>query len=115
MDYMQNEVQKMTKSPEEIKKGLACHAENGLQCLNCSECVYHGKGARPCRIAIHEDAIGYIEELEARISLMKIQMRGDCGCCAYNKRPLHQPPCSECMCFPTRPKWEYEGLPEIDA
>lgn len=107
----------MTKSPEEIKKGLACHAENGLQRLNCSECVYHGKGARPCRIAVHEDAIAYIEQLEERICLMMIQMRGDCGCCLHRDAPENAEICMDCLNKTQlgETNWEYEGLPEIDA
>jgi hypothetical protein len=58
-----------------------------------------------------QDARAYINELEERISLMKIQMRGDCGCCKYKAE--EDEPCVSCVMNESKPAWEYEGLPEL--
>ena len=51
----------MSKSPDEIKKGLECCIES-----TCEPCCPYGN-ASYCKFAIHllEDAIGYIRQLEA--------------------------------------------------
>lgn len=59
------------------------------------------------------EALAYIEQLEETISLMKIQMRGDCGTCR-NKDALAT--CDRCLSRKEyHPLWEYEGLPEVKA
>lgn len=98
------------KTPEEIKKGLACHMDGLGPFKPCSDCTYHGKGLKPCRIAVHEDALAYMEQLEERIALMMIQMKGDCGVCKHRGKPDR---CNECLAKYGRPLWEYEGLPEV--
>ena len=54
------------KSPDEIKKGLRCPAWVRNHHLPCSECDYHGRDKPPCAIAVHEDALAYIQQLEAQ-------------------------------------------------
>ena len=56
------------KTPEEIKKAMACHANPRGFVLPCSDCSYHGRYFPPCRIACHEDALTYINQLEERIA-----------------------------------------------
>lgn len=53
--------------PENIKKGLACFAQDRSYMLPCSDCDYHGQGKPPCRKAVHEDALALIEQLEAQV------------------------------------------------
>lgn len=106
----------MSKTPEESKR-----IKNGLMvCSNseetCEGCPYkpEKKEALACSSGImKKEALEYINELEERINLMLIQMRGDCGCCAYKGRPSYKSPCTECLCGENRPKWEYEGLPDV--
>lgn len=100
------------KTPEQIKKGLVCPVRERGTLLDCSNCTYHGKNLKPCRIAVSDDALAYIELLEEQIALMKIQMRGDCGVCRH--RDSKGEPCASCMIGAgSRPNWEYEGLPEL--
>lgn len=98
------------KTPEEIKSGLECWA-NDSGCTG-SSCPYGGILA--CEKKIGKDALEYINELEARISLMLIQMRGDCGVCKHrNEWPSEGSPCNKCAVKDGHPLWEYEGLPEL--
>lgn len=90
------------KTPEEIKEALrrglvvSYDRKNLLYIIICQE-----------KIAI--DALTYIDQLEERISLMLIQMRGDCGVCKH--RDEENGPCDTCMHDEDRHGWEYEGLP----
>lgn len=101
-------------TPEEIKKGLACPVQKRSSLLECSECAYHGRDMTPCRTAVHDDAIAYIEQLEEQVTLMKLQMRGDCGTCKH--RDEYETTCKVCCDaeFGYHPQWEYEGLPEVE-
>ena len=96
------------KTPDEIKKSLFCCSVN----RSCNKCPLF-ETAPYCINNVMKDALCYIEQLEERIALMLIQMRGDCGCCAYKGRPSYKSPCTECLCSENRPKWEYEGLPDV--
>lgn len=72
---------------------------------------------------VANDAMTYIEQLEERIQLMLIQMKGDCGVCKHrlDERKLDDkqlgcrlsPACYECLKKDGREMWEYEGLPEL--
>lgn len=101
------------KAPEEIKKGLA-HC--GKPCMTNEHgcCPYYAD----CLIGVNrlrliKDALAYITQLEETISLMKIQMRGDCGCCAHGKNG-DMTLCNKCLTEKEyHPLWEYEGLPEV--
>lgn len=72
--------------------------------------------------ALHELVEKY-KQLEEQISLMKLQMKGDCGCCKHrnDERKLDDkqfgcrlsPVCYECLKKDGREMWEYEGLPEV--
>lgn len=96
------------KTPEEIKKALACPVCVRDYLLGCSDCVYHGRELPPCLPAMHQDAIDCIQQLEEQIDLMKIQMQGDCGVC----KNWNSDKCDECLTQTGHPLWEYEGLPE---
>lgn len=47
---------------EKVLIGLKCLGGDGHQ-PRCSDCPYHGKGKKPCRIAICEDATRLLEEV----------------------------------------------------
>lgn len=97
------------KSPKEIKIGLACE-------VNCFSCPYFRgmKDKSDCGGAAAKDALAYIAQLEETISLMMIQMRGDCGCCLHG-RDGSKERCNKCLTSRKtyHPLWEYEGLPEV--
>ena len=59
------------------------------------------------------DAKAVIEQLEERIDLMMIQMRGDCGCCQYRAEPGNSEICMDCLnkAQHGETNWVYEGLP----
>lgn len=92
------------KTPEEIKESLRRCARF---CHDIKNCEYNI--IIPEAVAI--DAITYIEQLEERIDLMLIQMRGDCGTCKH--RSEDNGPCNSCVLDENRPAWEYDGLPDI--
>lgn len=105
------------KTQEEINKikaGLECCSADECHGAN-DECPYHENCI--CVIIMAGQARAYINELEERISLMMIQMRGDCGVCKYRYNPAikNDDPCTSCLPFPDKPKWEYEGLPEVKS
>ncbi len=100
------------KTPGEIKKGLKyCGSGNDCsdECPYYAECLFYDDNA------LEHDSLSYIAQLEETICLMKIQMRGDCGCCKHGgdgdmKR------CNECLLSREyHPLWEYEGLPEVEV
>lgn len=107
------------KTPEEIKNGLNCC--RFTVCPDCLDCPYHDD--KCCKISVKKDALAYIEQLEEQISLMKLQMKGDCGVCKHrnDERKLEDkqlgcrisPACYECLKKDGRDMWEYEGLPDL--
>ena len=99
------------KTPKEIKSALRmCESWE----KNCEKCPYKPmKRALSCSAEMKRDSLAYIKRLEERIALM-IHMHGDCRCCAYVETPYYESPCSECIQSPSRPMWEYEGLPEVE-
>lgn len=104
------------KTPEEIKKGLeVCTRDGNEKLTECEGCPYGVDGQFICAITqMMKDALAYISQLEETISLMKIQMRGDCGCCKHGKVNMKR--CNECLASREyHPLWEYEGLPEVNA
>lgn len=100
------------RTPEEIKKALACPVQERSDHLECSDCAYHGKDLTPCRIAVHEDALAYMEQLEYENMAMKIQRRGDCGVCKHSGVQIGAEPCASCVLEKDRPAWEDVGLPD---
>ena len=78
-------------------------------------------------IPVNADALRELVEkykqLEERIQLMLIQMKGDCGVCKHrtDERKVEDgqlgcrlsPACYECLKKDGRSMWEYEGLPEL--
>ena len=85
-------------------------------CESCpynGECTPEGKPDQP-----GWDALLYIQQLEETITLMKIQMHGDCGVCKHRtgfdmEGAIMSQKCYECVRKESRPHWEYEGLPEV--
>ena len=103
------------KTPKEIKEALECHVAY-RKCAD--ECPYENSGnlvTHDCIQNMVKDAYAYIQQLEERIDLMKLQMRGDCGTCKY--RDEYGETCQECFfAIPVyHPNWEYEGLPGEDT
>lgn len=105
------------KSPEEIKRALEyCNMLTNRKniCESCpynGECTETGMPGQP-----GWDALLYIQQLEERIDLMKLQMRGDCGTCRFRLSISDR--CHDCMeggDDPYHPLWEYEGLPGEDT
>lgn len=102
------------KTPEEIKRGLRlCQSEHFIygQCpyaINCDDCAMTDGF-----VALKDDALSYIEQLEEEKALMLIQMNGDCGCCKHKEE--RGAVCAECLEKQQRNEsnWEYEGLPEV--
>lgn len=99
------------KTPEEIKESMR-------QCYGwlegtgrCDKCQYNDLDLYACGRKLTGDALAYIEQLEERIDLMMIQMRGDCGCCKH--RNAKEEPCRSCLNEEDSPYWQYEGLPVI--
>ena len=106
------------KTPQEIKTWMEYCASH-----QCPGCPYDKKF---CSTNMVIDAGRFlIERLEEQISLMKIQMKGDCGCCKHrnDERKIVDgqlgcrlsPVCYECLNKDGRPRWEYEGLPEVKS
>ena len=48
---------------EKVLIGLKCLGGDGHQ-PRCSDCPYHGKGLKPCRIAICEDAAFLLQRMQ---------------------------------------------------
>lgn len=92
------------KTPDDIKLGMKQCYTTGMSCHGCPY-----EKCDECNDILAGDALDYIEQLEERISLMKIQMRGDCGTCKH--REEEDGPCNSCVINETRPSWEYEGIP----
>ena len=56
------------KTPDEIKKGLACIS---VEHQGCAECPYRFSG--DCDAAATSDALAYVQQLEADLEIAKIQ------------------------------------------
>lgn len=103
------------KKPEEIKIALRICVQHDRN--KCDECPYDKKCGRK-DVGLLQDAIAYIQQLEETITLMKVQMHGDCGVCKHRtgfdiEGAIMSRLCYECLRKETRPNWEYEGLPEL--
>lgn len=104
----------MRKSEEPKESLYACFVKK-----SCAGCDYiRDIGGIGCLIDLCADAKAYIEQLEEQITLMKIQMHGDCGVCKHRtgfdiEGAIMSQRCYECLRKETRPNWEYEGLPEL--
>ena len=106
------------KTPEEIKQALKlCYVETEhvsdkpWPIRACVKCPYEHL-ADDCNDTLAKDALATITQLEETISLMMIQMRGDCGCCKHGRDMAW---CNRCLTSREdyHPLWEYEGLPEV--
>lgn len=103
------------KTPEELKESMdACFVQG-----SCAGCHYNCDcGGLVGVVHMCKDAKAYIEQLEEQITLMQLQMHGDCGVCKHRggfdvQGAIMSQRCYECMIKETRPNWEYEGLPEV--
>lgn len=95
------------KTPEEIKTGMQRYINAGSGVCLLDEC--------PLDSDVLSDALTYIHQLEETIMLMKLQMRGDCGCCKHG-RDGDMATCNKCLTMREyHPLWEYEGLPEVES
>lgn len=110
------------KSPEEIKKALECCGA-GNRCATPCPFADDSSNIISCTNMLAREARTCIEQLEEQISLMKLQMKGDCGVCKHrnDERKLDDkqlgcrlsPACYECLKKDGRDMWEYEGLPSL--
>ena len=102
------------KKSEEIKKAVKLCVEN-KECAG-NDCPYFE--VTKCGEALFKDILPFIEQLEETISLMKVQMHGDCGVCKHRtgfdvEGAIMSQKCYQCLKKESRPNWEYEGLPEL--
>ena len=67
---------------EDIKKGLACHADRHAQWLHCSECEWHGPGKPPCAEAVPKAAIELIEQLKRERDAAIADLKDSAACFA---------------------------------
>lgn len=97
------------KTPEEIKKALTCPVCEQDFLLGCSCCSYHGRGKPPCLPEMHDNALTYIQQLEAeRDALLKVACRySGCYECKHYHNPSEQPPCIDCGVLGKN--WEWRG------
>lgn len=100
------------KTSEEIVKAVECCFSNRNMCNQCPYHELHSFVTDDCIMALKADIVICILQLEEQNSLMKVQMRGDCGVCRH--RDSNGEPCASCMMGAgSHPNWEYEGLPEL--
>lgn len=101
------------KTDEEIKLGLELCCQDGN--VSNGKCPY-GRDCEECDSdgiqRLKADALALINRLEEENMCLKIQMRGDCGCCKHKEVEFGFEPCDSCIDKPDRPAWEYEGIPE---
>ena len=112
------------KTHEEIKKALECCGA-GKRCATPCPFADDSSNIISCTNMLAREARTCIEQLEEQISLMKLQMKGDCGVCKHrnDERKLDDkqfgcrlsPVCYECLKKDGREMWEYEGLPEVKS
>ena len=91
------------KTPEEIKKGLECC---NMPSIGCRSCPYQGD----CDGQPGLDALAYIKQLEERIDMLMLQLRGDCDTCKNRKCEYTCRVCCDDE-YAYHPLWEYEGFP----
>ena len=98
------------KTSEEIKRILKnCFALVDQPGSPCGSFPYANEYYF-CKTEMARDIIECIKGLEERISLMLIQMQGDCGCCKHVTVGIDTEPCASCV-YTDHAAWEYGGLP----
>ena len=118
----------MPKTPDEIKKGLECCRINNEDVCECEECPYatNGHHTARCDIECAEDALAYIQQLEAEKASLLRDLREanriDCIHCRHYRDELL--PCScecdtceiDCACKDCRDNscWEWRGVQKED-
>ena len=61
------------KTPDEIKKGLeCCHSTDMCECVKCPYSV-DGEETMNCDFIVSEDALAYIQQLEAKCRKLKLE------------------------------------------
>lgn len=113
----------MTKTPDEIKKGLEC-CHVGQAC-ECTDCPYSDEGEETmnCDFLLGEDALALIQQLEAqnaekdaRIQQLEAErdaavenIRGDCVYCLHLCEDMVAPSCFDCANKGFY-RWEWRGV-----
>ena len=102
-------------TPDEVKKGLACHALCRNALLPCSDCAYNGAGKPPCGKAVHEDALALVEQLIAERNAAIADIPRTCATCKhYAHKKTHEchskTPCANISGRNTA--WEWRGVKE---
>lgn len=95
---------------EEVKKGLECCLAPLKKCDQCPMKPYAN-----CTHVLKHAALIHMRELEEKVSLMMIQMQGDCGVCKHKDAGFDAEPCASCITNDECASWEYEGLPEVSS
>lgn len=100
----------MTRTPDEIKKGLGCCSEDG-----CKKCPYW----EDCNMAdgfseLAGDALALIQQLEAeQDALMHYLHSMGCDTCLYDDYDGSEPPCINCTA--TRDLWQFQGVQKEES
>ena len=97
----------MTKTPDEIKKGLECCSEDG-----CKKCPYW----EDCNMAdgfseLAGDALALIQQLEAERDEMMEYVHGRCPMCKHYASSIKEEPCASCYSASGHnDNWEWRGV-----
>ena len=119
----------LSKTPEEIKKGLVCCIDGNIPCN--SMCVYDECTFDACKYALLDDAIAYIEQLEAErdaaiADIKESDVLHECEHCAHRRMTQEEEEAcerngfecmkcaAECKCKSCRngSNWEWRGVKE---
>ena len=103
------------KTPDDIKKGLACCAESIYQCAD--DCPYR----EGCRsgvgwMAMNKDALAYIKQLEAERDALIYDIEeycAECALCKHYTQGPYETPCNNCRHMHTdavASMWEWRGV-----
>lgn len=98
----------MSKTPDDIKKGLACCAASIYQCAD--DCPYR-EGCRSGEgwIAMNKDALSLIQQLEAERDAALEDKRGECTYCAFLPGETIPETCFDCA-NKGYYRWEWRGV-----
>ena len=122
----------MTRTPEEIKKGIECCYAMDCNCLKRG-CPYIGM--RLCHDHVLKDARDYILKLEADVKIGQIKLEeafakcsqleaercrlidtirvyGGCEFCLHSDCDMSQEPCLYCV---DNERWEWSGVQKEDG
>lgn len=96
------------KTPNEIKKALECCNEEG----RCHECPYDPTGDHNCNCQKNDDAMAYIQQLEAQrdAAVNDLGVVRDCKVCKHYDHTPNEAPCRHCGI--AQANWEWRGVKE---